>query len=103
MTKKEIKKLDDLIQYLCEHQDRIKAIRQTLDINPGFSFYREVQTIEHLYTNVLEERKNGKSNFFYITSSGWTVMYLRDKNKYEKDEKFQVKIYFSFVDIDTLE
>ena len=103
MTNKEIKKLDDLIQYLCENQDRIKTIRQALGINPGFSFYREVQTIEHLYTNVLEERKIGKSNFFYITSSGWTVMYLRDKNKYEKDEKFQVKIYFSFVDVDTLE
>ena len=85
MNKQENKKLDKLVQYLCDSQDKIKSIRQALNINPGYNFLKEAQTIEYLYRNVLEERKIGKSNFFYITSSGWTVLYLREKDKYKKN------------------
>jgi hypothetical protein len=103
MTKQQIKKLDTLTQYLCGYQDRIKLIRQTLEINPQYNFLKEVETIESLYESVLEDRKKVKSNFLYASTSGWTVMYFRAKEKYKKNEKFNVKIYFSFVDDDTFE
>ena len=103
MTKKEIRAIDNLIQYLCEDQYRIKQIRQTLNINPDFDFLREVETIESLYRGVLEERKKCKSTFFFAGSSGWTIQYLRDKKTYKKGEKFHLNIFFSFVDIDNFE
>ena len=103
MTKKEIEKLDYLTQYLCKHQYRIKIIRQTLGINTDYDFLREVQTIERIYENVLNERKKEKSTFFFISTSGWTVQYLRKKKTYEKGEDFNVIIYFSFVEIDTFD
>jgi len=103
MTKKEIKKLDTLTQYLCGYQDRIKQIRQTLEINPQFNFLNEVETIESLFETVLSQRKKIKSTVIYAATSGWTVMYFRAKDKYKKNEKFSLKIYFSFVDDDTFE
>lgn len=103
MTKREIKKLDTLTQYLCGYQDRIKQIRQTLEINPQYNFLNEIETIESLYESVLEDRKKIKSNILYASTSGWTVMYFRAKDKYKKNEKFSLKIYFSFVDDDTFE
>ena len=60
MNKKDIKILDDAIQYLCSKQDRIKIIRQTLGINTDFDFLREIETIEYLFQSVLRERKNYK-------------------------------------------
>jgi len=101
MTNKEINKLDYLIQYLCESQDRIKTIRQTTNINPCFSFMREVETIESLYKSVLEHRKNEKSTYFSCSTSGWHITYLRNKKMYKKGEKFVIKIHFSFVMADT--
>ena len=103
MTNKDIKILDDAIEYLCTKQDRIKIIRQTLGINTDYDFLREVQTIERIYENVLNERKKEKSTFFFISTSGWTVQYLRKKKTYEKGEDFNVIIYFSFVEIDTFD
>ena len=103
MTNKDIKILDDAIEYLCTKQDRIKIIRQTLLINTDYDFLKEVQTIERIYENVLNERKKEKSTFFFISTSGWTVQYLRKKKTYEKGEDFNVIIYFSFVEIDTFD
>ena len=103
MTNKDIKILDDAIEYLCTKQDRIKIIRQTLGINTDYDFLKEVQTIERIYENVLNERKKEKSTFFFISTSGWTVQYLRKKKTYEKGEDFNVIIYFSFVEIDTFD
>lgn len=103
MTKNELKALDKEIQYLSGYQDRIKYIRQSLEINPQFNFLRESETIEHLYKSILEDRKKVKSSFFYASTSGWTVMYIRDKNKYKKNEKFKLKIYHSFVESDNFE
>ena len=101
MTNKEINKLDYLIQYLCEYQDKIKTIRQTLNINPCFSFMRESEIIEYLYKSVLEHRKNEKATYFSCGTSGWHISYLRNKKTYKKGEKFVIKIHFSFVEIDT--
>jgi hypothetical protein len=100
MTKKEIKILDQAIQALCEKQDRIKIIRQTLGINTDFDFLREIETIESLFEGVLQDRKKVKGSFLYASTSGWTVQYIRNKNEYKKGEKFWVNIYFSFVETD---
>ena len=65
MTNKELKILDDQIQYLCKnYQDRIKIMRQTLGINTAFTFLREVEIIESIYKSVLEHRKTEKATYF---------------------------------------
>ena len=99
MTKKEIKFLDKLIQDLAENQDRIKIMRQTLGINMGFDFLREVETIEYIYECILKDRKN-KGTTFFSSTSGWTVRYTRSKKKYTKGEKFWIGIHFTFVEAD---
>jgi hypothetical protein len=103
MTPKEIKILDKEIQYLCEQQDRVKAIRQYTNINPGYNFLKEVETIESLYKSVLENRKHDKSMYFSCATSGWYVVYLRDKKTYKKGEKFRIKIFHTFVWTDNLD
>ena len=103
MNKKEIKILDRLIQDLCEKQDRIKIMRQTLGINTDYDFLRETETIESLYISILQDRKKLKSNFFFVSSSGWTVQYFRNKKTYKEGEKFSVQIFFSFVETDTFD
>ena len=103
MNKKEIKILDRLIQDLCEKQDRIKIMRQTLGINTDFSFTRESETIEYLYTTVLDLRKKLDTPFVTASTSGWTVDYIREKRKYKKDEKYNIRASFSFVWTDTYE
>ena len=104
MTKKEIEILDDQIQYLCKnYQDRIKIMRQTLGINTNFDFLREVEIIESLYKSVLEHRKTEKATYFSCGTSGWHIIYLRNKKTYKDGEKFVIKIYFSFVEADTYE
>jgi hypothetical protein len=104
MTKKEIEILDDQIQYLCNHyQDRIKIMRQTLGINTNFDFLREVEIIESLYKSVLEHRKTEKATYFSCGTSGWHIIYLRNKKTYKDGEKFVIKIYFSFVEADNYE
>jgi benzoyl-CoA reductase/2-hydroxyglutaryl-CoA dehydratase subunit BcrC/BadD/HgdB len=102
MTKKEINILDKLIQDLAENQDRIKIMRQTLGINMGFDFLREVETIEYIYECILRDRKNTGTTFFSSTS-GWTVRYTRSKKKYTKGEKFWIGIHFTFVEADNYE
>ena len=103
MNKKEIKILDRLIQDLCEKQDRIKIMRQTLGINTDYDFLRETETIESLYISILQDRKKLKSNFFFVSSSGWTIQYLRNKKEYKEGEKFNVQIFFTFVETDTFD
>jgi hypothetical protein len=103
MNKKELEILDKEIQYLCEQQDRVKAIREYTNINPGYTFQREAETIESLYKSVLEHRKHDKSMYFSAATSGWYVVYLRDKKKYKEGEKFRIKIYHTFVWSDNLE
>jgi hypothetical protein len=103
MTDKERKILDKEIQYLCEQQDRVKAIREYTNINPGYTFQREAETIESLYRSVLENRKHEKSMYFSCGTSGWFVVYLRDKKKYKEGEEFSIKIYHTFVWSDNLE
>jgi hypothetical protein len=103
MDKKEIKILDRLIQDLCEKQDRIKIMRQTLGINTDYDFLRETETIESLYRSILQDRKRLKSNFFFVSSSGWTIQYLRNKKEYKEGEKFNVQIFFTFVETDTFD
>ena len=101
MNKKEIKILDDLIGYLATHADRINITRISLGINTDYDFLREVETIESLYRSILQDRKKLKSNFFFVSSSGWTVQYFRNKKTYKEGEKFSVQIFFSFVETDT--
>ena len=103
MTPKELKILDKEIQYLCEQQDRVKAIREYTNINPGYNFLKEVETIESLYRWVLENRKHDKSMYFSCGTSGWYVVYLRDKKTYKKGEKFRIKIFHTFVWTDNLD
>jgi hypothetical protein len=104
MTNKELKILDDQIQYLCKnYQDRIKIMRQTLGINTAFTFLREVEIIESIYKSVLEHRKTEKATYFSCGTSGWHIIYLRNKKTYKDGEKFVIKIYFSFVETDTYE
>jgi len=102
MTPKEQKILDKEIQYLCEQQDRVKAIREYTNINPGYTFLKEVETIESLYKSVLENRKHDKATYFSCATSGWYVVYLRDKKTYKKGEKFRIKIFHTFVWTDNL-
>ena len=101
MNKKETKILDDLIGYLSTHSDRIKVTRISLGINTDYDFLREIEIIESLYISILQDRKKLKSNFFFVSSSGWTIQYLRNKKQYKKGEKFNVQIFFSFVENDT--
>ncbi len=104
MTDKERKILDKEIQYLCDYQDRLKAIREYTGINPAYTFLKEVETIESLYKSVLEYRKEdeSKSSCFSVGTSGWYVMYFRDKKKYKKGEKFKIKIFHTFVYTDNI-
>ena len=102
MTVKELKILDKEIQYLCNYQDRIKEIRQVTNINPSYSFTKEAEIIEYLYKSILEERKKDKSTFFSIGTSGWYVIYLREKKTYKKGENFKIKIFHSFAYTDNL-
>ena len=101
MTSKEIRALDKLIQELCEKQDRIKIMRQTLGINTDFSFTRESEIIEYLYTTVLDLRTKLDTPFVTASTSGWTVDYIREKRKYKKGEKYNIRASFSFVWTDT--
>ena len=103
MTNKDIKILDDAIQYLCTKQDRIKIIRQTLGINTDYNFLREAEIIEYLFTSVLKLRKKLDNTVICASTSGWTVNYIRQHKKYKKDEDYSVSIYFSFVEADTYE
>lgn len=103
MTTKELKILDKEIQYLSEYKDRLQVIRQATGINPKFCFLREAETIESLYKSVLEDRKKIKSSYFFASTSGWTVQYIRDKKTYKKGEKFKVMIFHSFVYTDNYE
>ena len=103
MTDKERKILDKEIQYLCEQQDRVKAIREYTGINPHYTFLKEVETIEGLYKWVLENRKQEESTYFSCGTSGWYVVYLRDKKKYKKGEEFRIKIFHTFVWTDNLD
>ena len=104
MTKKQRKILDEQIQLLCEYDlDKIQTIRQALGINSSYSFLREVDTIESLFNKCIQNRKEFKSNFYFASSSGWTVNYFPDKKKYKKNEDFKVQIYFSFVDVDNFD
>ena len=103
MTPKELKILDKEIHYLSEQQDRVKAIRQYTRINPGYTFQREAETIESLYKSVLEHRKHDKSMYFSCATSGWYVVYLRDKKTYKKGEKFRIKIFHTFVWTDNID
>ena len=98
MTKNETKILDKEIQYLFEQQDRVKAIREHTNIHPGYTFLKEVETIEYLYKSVLENRKHDKCTYFSSGTSGWYVIYLRKNKTYKKDEKFKIKIYHTFVE-----
>jgi hypothetical protein len=41
--------------------------------------------------------------YFSAATSGWYVVYLRDKKKYKEGEKFRIKIYHTFVWSDNLE
>ena len=103
MTKKEIKKLDDLIGYLSTNSDRIKIIRQTLGINTDYNFLREAEIIEYLFTSVLKLRKKLDNTVICASTSGWTVNYIRQHKKYKKYEDYSISIYFSFVEADTYE
>ena len=103
MTNKDIKILDDAIQYLCTKQDRIKIIRQTLGINTDYDFLKEVETIEYLFLSVLRERKKIEDCLITAGTSGWTVQYMRPNKKYKKGEKYHVHIFFSFVEYDTFD
>ena len=101
MTKKEIKILDKEINYLSGYADRINCIRIATGINTSYSFLKEAETIESLYKDILQYRKEEKSSYFSVSTSGWTVEYLRDKKTYKKGEKFKVKVHFSLVEFDT--
>jgi len=101
MTSKEIKVLDKLIGKLSEKSDRLWKIRQVTGINPGFSYNREAETIEYLYEQVLDLRKKLDTPFITASTSGWTVDYIREHKKYKKDEKYNIRINFSFVETDT--
>jgi hypothetical protein len=103
MTSKEIRALDKLISELSEKSDIVWKIRQTTGINPGFSFTRESEIIEYLYVQVLDLRKKLDTPFITASTSGWTVDYIREKRKYKKDEKYNIRASFSFVWTDTYE
>ena len=103
MTDKERKVLDKEIQYLCKHFiDRVQAIRDYTNINSSYTVLKEVETIEYLYESILKERKHD-GTYFSVGTSGWNVVYLRNKKTYKKDEKFRIKIYHSFVFTDNFD
>jgi len=103
MNKKETKKLDKLIGYLSGKSHRVQAYRKLLGINPHYNFTHEARTIESLYMRLLEERKKTNRPWMYASSSGWTVEYIRNNKKYKDGEKYWLKIYFSFVEEETLD
>lgn len=103
MTSKEIRALDKLIAELSEKSDRVYKMREITGINSSFSFTRESETIEYLYMSVLDLRKKLDTPFITASTSGWTVDYIREKKKYKKGEKYNIRVSFSFVWTDTYE
>ncbi len=103
MTSKEIRALDKLISELSEKSDRVYKMREITGINSSFSFTRESEIIEYLYTSVLDLRKKLDTPFITASTSGWTVDYIREKKKYKNGEKYNIRVSFSFVWTDTYE
>jgi hypothetical protein len=103
MNKREENIINKQLRYLKKYDsDRVSIIRNALGINPQFTWDREEDTIISLYKSCLIMRKNNsKDNYFFASTSGWTVEYFRDKKKYKEGEEFDIKIYFSFVETDT--
>jgi len=102
MNKREENIINKQLRYLKKYDsDRVSIIRNALGINPQFTWDREEHTIIDLYKSCLIMRKNHNNNYFFASTSGWTVEYFRDKKKYKEDEEFDIKIYFSFVETDT--
>ncbi len=103
MKPKDIKILDEAMQQLCSKQERMIIIRQVLGINTDFDLLKEVETIENLFLAVLKERKKYKDCLIFASTSGWTVQYIRQNKTYKKGEKYNIHIFFSFVEHDNFE
>ena len=101
---KEHKVLEEELQYLEKyHSDLIKAMREMTGHNPHFTFADEAKTIEYLYAELLQYRKEHKGTHLSIGTSGWTVQYHRKNVKYKDGEKFNIRIHFSFIQTDNYE
>lgn len=98
---KEQQILDEQLQYLEKyHTDLIKAMREITGHNPHYTFADEAKTIERLYAELLQYRKEFKGTHMSIGTSGWTLQYTRKNVKYKVDEKFNIIINFSFIQTD---
>jgi hypothetical protein len=96
--------LDEQLQYLEKYYaDLIKAMREMTGYNPHFTFADEAKTIEYLYAELLQTRKDFKGTHISIGTSGWFVQYTRKNVKYKVGEKFNVRIYYSFIQTDNCE
>ena len=101
---KEHKVLEEELHYLEKyHSELIKAMREMTGHNPHFTFADETKTIEYLYAELLQYRKEHKGTHLSIGTSGWTVQYHRKNVKYKDGEKFNISIYFSFTQTDNYE
>jgi hypothetical protein len=72
----------------------ISDFRKIKNINPHFEYIDELKTIEGLFTHLLDMRKKGSSKYFFISSSMWELIYERSKNKYKKNEKYNLTVKF---------
>lgn len=98
---KEQQMLDEQLQYLEKyHTDLIKAMREITGHNPHFTFADEAKTIEYLFAELLQYRKEFKGTYMSIGTSGWFVQYTRKNVKYKVGEKFNIRIYYSFIQTD---
>ena len=95
-----ITKLKDAYENCIECLDfsKVKKIRETISINPQFSYLDELHTIQGLFDYVKNHRKKSTYHTVYASTSMWTVEYMRNSNKYKKNEKFVLTIRFSPVE-----
>ena len=101
---KEHQVLDEQLQYLEKYySELVKAMREMTGHNPHFTFADKARTIEYLYAELLQYRKEHKGTHLSIGTSGWTVQYHRKNVKYKDGEKFNIRIHFSFIQTDNYE
>ena len=71
--------------------------------NSGTAINNILSTIESLFLQCLQNRKEFRASFYFASTGGWTLQYFPKKLKYKKNEDFKLQIFFTFVASDNFD